>query len=218
MLGEKRWRLIKWKALDWIIVMSTAEELLGCVARGGGALHIPAWLGWKGTRWWDPWYPLGQLCRRLASIEPVFGWCVSHIISSKHEMSNQYWLTVFFYWGGFSAVSRSDGESGSYPANTRHWTNAVLMLSHRLRRWANIKTALVQCLVFAGQEHKTLTQCWATVGPPSATLVQPSPHCVNVVSYIAGNFPWNKFWTQQPPPDPGGRQPIRPDWLQARRG
>ena len=36
------------------------------------------------------------------------------------------------------------------PAKTRNWTNAFLMLSHRLRRWANIKTASVQCLVSAG--------------------------------------------------------------------
>ena len=35
------------------------------------------------------------------------------------------------------------------PANTRHWTNVVLMLSHRLRRWPNINPTLVQCLVFA---------------------------------------------------------------------
>ena len=26
------------------------------------------------------------------------------------------------------------------------------MLAHRLRRWANIKTALAQCLVFAGND------------------------------------------------------------------
>ena len=36
------------------------------------------------------------------------------------------------------------------PANTRHWTNAGLMLAQRRRRWDNISPALVQCLVFAG--------------------------------------------------------------------
>ena len=30
------------------------------------------------------------------------------------------------------------------------WTNAILMLVQRRRRWANIKTALVQGVVFAG--------------------------------------------------------------------
>ena len=34
-----------------------------------------------------------------------------------------------------------------YPENTRRFTNAGLMLAHRLRRWANIKSALVQHLV-----------------------------------------------------------------------
>ena len=32
----------------------------------------------------------------------------------------------------------------------RHWPNVVLMLTRRLRRRANIKTTLVQCIVFAG--------------------------------------------------------------------
>ena len=34
------------------------------------------------------------------------------------------------------------------PASRRHWTNAGLMLVHRLRRWTNIKPALSQCLLF----------------------------------------------------------------------
>ena len=33
--------------------------------------------------------------------------------------------------------------------NSRWWTNAVLMLAHRRRRWASIKTALFQHLLFA---------------------------------------------------------------------
>ena len=39
------------------------------------------------------------------------------------------------------------------PANTRRWTNVGLMLGQRRRRWANINTTLVQCLVFAGISH-----------------------------------------------------------------
>ena len=35
-------------------------------------------------------------------------------------------------------------------SNTRHWPNVVLKLAHRLRRRPSIKTALDQCLVFAG--------------------------------------------------------------------
>ena len=36
------------------------------------------------------------------------------------------------------------------PANTTPWTSVCLLLAHRLRRWPNIKTTVVQRLVFAG--------------------------------------------------------------------
>ena len=39
-----------------------------------------------------------------------------------------------------------------YPANTRHRATAGLILSHRLRRWANISPAVAQCLLFAGMQ------------------------------------------------------------------
>ena len=35
------------------------------------------------------------------------------------------------------------------PANTRSGTNVDLMLAHRLRLWANIKSTLVLCLVYS---------------------------------------------------------------------
>ena len=35
-------------------------------------------------------------------------------------------------------------------ANIIHWTNARLMLAHRLRRWTNITPALIQRAVLAG--------------------------------------------------------------------
>ena len=38
--------------------------------------------------------------------------------------------------------------AGEWAANGRRWTNAALMLAQRRRRWANIKPALVQHLVF----------------------------------------------------------------------
>ena len=37
-----------------------------------------------------------------------------------------------------------------YPANTRHWINVDLMLTQSRRRWANIKSTLIQCLVIPG--------------------------------------------------------------------
>ena len=38
--------------------------------------------------------------------------------------------------------------AGEWAANGRRWTNAALMLAQRRRRWASIKPALVQHLVF----------------------------------------------------------------------
>ena len=44
----------------------------------------------------------------------------------------------------------AEGQTGQHtPANTRRWTNAVLMLGQRRRRWANINTTLGHRLVFA---------------------------------------------------------------------
>ena len=37
-----------------------------------------------------------------------------------------------------------------FSANWIHWSNAVLTLPQRLRRWSTIKTTLFQCIVFAG--------------------------------------------------------------------
>ena len=36
-----------------------------------------------------------------------------------------------------------------YPANMRHSPNAVSMLDQRQRRWPNIETTLVECLMFS---------------------------------------------------------------------
>ena len=41
-------------------------------------------------------------------------------------------------------------EMCSFPANTRRWPNAGVMLGHRLRRWPNNNPTLGQRLVFAG--------------------------------------------------------------------
>ena len=53
-------------------------------------------------------------------------------------------------YGADTDKHRIQYPANPYPANTRRWPNAGLMLSHRLRRWANIRSALGQCLVFAG--------------------------------------------------------------------
>ena len=45
-----------------------------------------------------------------------------------------------------------------HPANTRCWTSVVLTLGLRLRRWANIKTTLVQHLMQDVRKHEMLTR------------------------------------------------------------
>ena len=69
----------------------------------------------------------------------------------------------------------------TYPANTRRWTNAGLMLAHRLRRWPNISPALIQSFVSTGTvcllgyiqiKREALPRCWVNVGPSSSTLAQ----------------------------------------------
>ena len=39
------------------------------------------------------------------------------------------------------------------PSTTRRWSNVILMLAHRLRRWTNIKTTMDQRLVLAGYTY-----------------------------------------------------------------
>ena len=82
---------------------------------------------------------------------------------------------MFETWYGLSTL----------PANTIYWPDAGPLLAHCLRRWPNIKLALVQCLVFAGLrtiaaalvvltahgDYKpTPTQCLVNAGPASAVL------------------------------------------------
>ena len=57
--------------------------------------------------------------------------------------SGRFWHLVYSDCWDVCAM----GENS--PENTRCWTNAGLMLGHRLRRWHNIKPALGQRHVFA---------------------------------------------------------------------
>ena len=86
----------------------------------------------------------------------------STIGSTAHSDLWTVWRTVYAQlWRqhpGFEPSTlycyrlQPDGMShkSHYPANTRHWTIVVSMLVHRLRRWPNIDTTVVQCLVLAG--------------------------------------------------------------------
>ena len=67
------------------------------------------------------------------------------------------------------------------PSNTRRCSSVDLMMGQRRRRWTNIKSALVQRLVFAilfqhhpkagsSSRHKTVPQWWSNVGSPFSIL------------------------------------------------
>ena len=78
------------------------------------------------------WLPKARICS--LSKQQIRPFVCQGTISSI-----SLWLGVFCL---FSMLCDSP-----FPVNTRRWTNAVLMLAHRLWRWASIKPALVQCLV-----------------------------------------------------------------------
>ena len=44
----------------------------------------------------------------------------------------------------------SGPTTGYIPANTRRWSSVGLMLAHRRRRWANVKSTLCERLLFPG--------------------------------------------------------------------
>ena len=79
----------------------------------------------------------------------------SQLSREKPEASNLslFKLAVTAFWLFTSPLITRVLEWTPYPASTRHWTNAVSMLAHRLRRRPSIKTTLDQRLVWAGYFH-----------------------------------------------------------------
>ena len=59
---------------------------------------------------------------------------------------------IFQSFEQFEALHMHRDEFRSHPANTRHWTNVILMLAHQLWRWPSIRITLGQCVVFARHE------------------------------------------------------------------
>ena len=108
-------------------------------------------------------------------------------------MLDQCWLTIC------NARTTPNQHCATTPVNTRHSTNTVSMLAHRLRRWASIETALGEFPVFAGtpvlrgrcvgvmipraRGHATSTgiqsQCWVNVGVAAYIGPTINKHCVN---------------------------------------
>ena len=63
---------------------------------------------------------------------------------------------------------------GTKPANTRHWTNVDLILTHRLRLWPNNKSTLVQRLMFAKKQAKWM-RTYVTPGDTLKSVIDDTP-------------------------------------------
>ena len=85
----------------------------------------------------------------------------------------------------------------NFPANTRRWRIAGLMLAHRLRRWTNIiptfgqRFGLLDWYLFQQTRgiHPMLFQCWASVEDGGPSLKQHwvnSPYLQGSCSLITG--------------------------------
>ena len=86
-----------------------------------------------------------MLAQRLWRWPNVKQYCLNESSLSSIRQS-----TIRCHLGGkTTAASFVFSDGPTFPANTRHWPNVVLMLGRRRRRRYNIKIALGQCLVFA---------------------------------------------------------------------
>ena len=95
------------------------------------------------------WVNVSCLLGRLQPRDwhPVWGGDASVVFSSNIYL--KIWLMVVAEVMG-DWTKWTTPWSLSIPVYTRHWADVVLMLGQRRRRWTNIKTTPVQCLVFAG--------------------------------------------------------------------
>ena len=99
--------------------------------------HRKTNIGWMSGQHWP---------RRLHLMEVT-----SSIVLARHVSSIRLCYTDLTYIRLHNITEVVDRlQKSPFPANTRHWTNVVLMLGRRRRRRANIITALGQCHVFAG--------------------------------------------------------------------
>ena len=96
---------------------------------------------YKAARWY---YGLGL----HAFLYIVLALNTAYISETYYQITWYDWLQAFELDG--AQVNEPEvNEQGPIPANTRRWPNAGLILCQRRRRWANIKPALGQRLLFA---------------------------------------------------------------------
>ena len=78
---------------------------------------------------------------------------VSRVSINQIDWDYRLWqMGVFFSPAGSRQFGTECAVStGGYPENTIRWTNVVLILGQRRRRWPNIEAIMVQRIVFIGQ-------------------------------------------------------------------
>ena len=124
--------------------------------------------------------------KQVRDVEPVVVQCCatacdSGPTSARHSMGKRLVWVVVMVWGRdpswLGAVSLTVCYYWylhrhfimRYPANTRRWTNAGLMLGQRRRRWTNIKPALVK-----GRDGYHTAMCQVT--SPHTIIIHSSRH------------------------------------------
>ena len=127
--------------------------------------------------------------RRNNVVYPVSGTAVMGFVSEcrhpgVYAPPSREPAPLVFTYGAKPEISEYHGRQR---AAAKYWTNVILMLSQRRRRWANIKTTLLQYILFdrrrparncwdplqeiSATAH-VFIQCWANVGPTSTTSPQ----------------------------------------------
>ena len=91
--------------------------------------------------------------------------CISYLTTWDNNVSpcqpKQRWTVVFIWWC----------RRQTYHMYMESWTNVDLRLGRRLKRWANIESALVQRISFA------VASCWYIFFPPR-------PYMMKVCQYV----------------------------------
>ena len=117
--------------------------------------HQNVWKRICTKRWLNP---RGRRHINLVTYKSIF----FHCFAVKHIWCGCYDLDLltprpFCRFTTERVLIERINQPPTIPANTACWNNDVLMLAQRLRRWPNIKTSLVQRVVFAGMDRQIET-------------------------------------------------------------
>ena len=105
--------------------------------------------------------------------------------------------------GGIFFLEKAQHVCHVYSQRAWLWPNVDLLSAHRRRRWSNIKSALVQCIVLADQalpsKHKILTQSrvlrrWPKITPSLLNETKEN----STISMILFSLTWSVFYLEKP--------------------